>query len=175
MPNYARLLSITARSTKIATKTIAKNVDKVDDVAKATETIGKKVASAKKGLSGVGAKEHPISQKSLKENYNDSIYRDNASEYLTEGDRYENFFMKSAEDVFGKGTTHTPISNKMIELDAPKHSTVESINKQSPVPKELPNPKDFHLLKKSDKIEESNRLLGSNEAQRTYTKYYGND
>ena len=32
MANIARLLSITARSTEIATKTVAKNADKVDDV-----------------------------------------------------------------------------------------------------------------------------------------------
>lgn len=175
MANPSRYLFIGSQIAKVTAKTAAKNVDKVDDVAKAAEVVGKKAASAKKGVSGVGAKEHPVSQKSLKENYNDSIYRDNLSDYLTEGDRCENFFMKSAKDVFGKGTTHTPTPNKTIELDVPKHSTVESINKQPPVQKELPNPKDFHLLKKSDNIEEPNRLLGSSEAQRLYTKYYGND
>lgn len=176
MANPSRYLFIGSQIAKVTAKTAAKNVDKVDDVAKAAEVVGKKAASAKKGLSGVGAKEHKISQKSLRENYNDSIYKDNASEYLTDGDRYENFFTKSAKEVFGEGTTHTPIPNKTIEIGSPKHSPIESVNNQSIVQKELPNPIDFQLLRKSDKVEETNRLLRSSEAQKgLYKKYYGHD
>ena len=56
MANIARLLSITARSTEIATKTVAKNADKLDDVVEVAKKVANATPKVTKGLSEIGAK-----------------------------------------------------------------------------------------------------------------------